>query len=120
MTSSRANKARPCLALLRGNLLACDSLVVGRRLLNGRLGIGDLGNLLRRDVEGAADTAVAEVRRALTFGGLVIAARKIMDGAVVVAVRGAIGAGEIFDPISEIGVGIAQALRIASVAERAR
>ena len=42
-----------------------------------------------------------------------------MHGTLVVAVRGAIGAGEIFDPIGEVGVGIAQALGVAAVAEAA-
>ena len=41
----------------------------------------------------------------LTLGGVIIAARIIMDGPGVIAVCGAVGAGEIFHRIGEIGVG---------------
>src|SRR6266478_1888759 len=55
----------------------------------------------------------------LALGGVVIAARIIMHGARMIAVCSAVGAGEIFDPINEVGVGVAQAGGIARVAEAA-
>src|ERR1700675_1643045 len=56
----------------------------------------------------------------LALGGVVIAAGVIGYGAVVVAVRSAVGAGEIFDGVGEIGVGIAQAFGRAGVTKVAR
>src|ERR1700737_2900737 len=53
-------------------------------------------------------------------GGVVIAARIIMHGARRITVCSAVSAGEIFDPIGEVGVRIAQAGGIAGVAEAAR
>src|SRR6266436_1116636 len=45
----------------------------------------------------------------LALCGIIIAARIIMHGAVVVATGGVIGAGKILDAVDEIGLGIAQA-----------
>src|SRR3984893_2867493 len=56
----------------------------------------------------------------LALGGVVIAARIIMHGARMIAVCSAVGAGEIFDPIGEVGVRIAAAGSVAGVAEAAR
>src|SRR6266700_3113611 len=53
----------------------------------------------------------------LAFGDVVIAAGVIGHGAVVVAVCGTVGAGEILHRISEIGVGVAQAFGGAGVAK---
>ena len=55
----------------------------------------------------------------LALCSVVIAARIITHGSAVIAVGGAIGAGEIFDAPGEIGVGIAQARGVAGVAEAA-
>src|SRR3954469_14350775 len=83
-------------------------------------------DLLRHDVErrvGALELgrrtwiSGAGIGEALALGDVVIAFGEVLHGAVVVAIRGAIGAGEIFHAIGEIGVGIVQALRVAAVAE---
>src|SRR5689334_20824637 len=55
----------------------------------------------------------------LALCGVVIAARIIMHGASMVPVRGPIGAGEVLDPVGEIGLRIAQAGGVAGVAEAA-
>src|SRR5450755_2579124 len=72
------------------------------------LGGAAFRELFRRQIE-------RPLRVSLALGGFVIAARIIMHGAVVIAVCGAIGAGEIFDAVGQIGIGIAQALRIAGI-----
>src|SRR4051794_36396310 len=59
-------------------------------------------------------------RARLPFGGVIIAAGVITYGAVMVAVRGAPGAGEILDRPTEIGFGVAQAFGRAGVAKAAR
>src|SRR3984893_355058 len=56
----------------------------------------------------------------LALGGVVIAARIIMHGARMITVCSAVGAGEIFDPLGEVGVRIAAAGSVAGVAEAAR
>src|SRR5258707_11904280 len=56
---------------------------------------------------------------ALAFGGVVIAAGVIGHGAVVIAVCSAVGAGEMFHRVSEIGVGITQAFGRTGGAESA-
>src|SRR5436305_818175 len=63
---------------------------------------------------------VGEVSRLpLVLGGVVIAARIIMHGAGMIAMCSAVGAGEVFDPIGEVGVGVAQPCGVAGVAEAA-
>ena len=63
-----------------------------------------------------------ELARSLVLppGGFVVAARIIMHGAGMIAARGPIGSGEISDAVGEVGVGIAQSLGIAAVAEASR
>src|SRR4051812_27592373 len=56
----------------------------------------------------------------LSPGGLIIAGRIIMHGPGIIAAGSAIGAGEISDAIGKIGIGIAQSLGIAGVAEAPR
>src|SRR3984893_8515531 len=60
---------------------------------------------------------ISRLPRAL--GDAVIAARIIMHRAGLIAMCSAVGAGEIFDPIGEVGVGVAEACGIAGVAEAA-
>src|ERR1700760_3449623 len=66
--------------------------------------------LLRREIKRL-------LRMPLSLGGFVVSGSIIMYGAGLIAVGGAIGARQIFDPIGQIGGGIAQALRIARIAE---
>src|ERR1700730_18831287 len=103
----RRAEATPSLAtrLFRGDLLG---LGVGRAVIG-----------LFRRCTAERRLGMPDMRETLPLGGLVISAGVIMHGAVVVAVGSAVGAGEIFHRISEIGVGIAQSLGGAGVAEAA-
>src|SRR3981189_2667408 len=56
----------------------------------------------------------------LALYGVIIAARIIMHGAVVVATGGVIGAGKILYAVDEIGLGIPQAFSSARVAKARR
>src|ERR1700688_545241 len=56
----------------------------------------------------------------LPLGGVIIAAGVIGHGAAVVAICSAVGAGQIFDRIGQVGIGVAQPFGGAGVAEAAR
>jgi hypothetical protein len=56
----------------------------------------------------------------LVLGGEVITGGVIVHGAVVVAIGGAKGAGEVFDAVQQIGGGIAQAFGGAGVTKASR
>src|SRR5258708_1127229 len=108
-----------CRLLGLGNL--GRAVCCSRRLGGAAFAVAAAGTafrkLFRRQVERLLRVPLGAV--ALVLGGFVIAARIIMHGAVVVAIGGAIGAGQILPAIGEIGVGVAQALGVAAVAEGA-
>src|SRR5579863_9912376 len=76
--------------------------------------------LPRRNLLRPCFCGMPDMFETLTFRRVVVSARVIMDGAGVIAVGGAVGAGEVFYRVSQISVGVAQSLGRAGVAEAAR
>src|SRR5689334_14671769 len=78
---------------------ACRGLLVERRPSCVLRGV-DRNRRLRRDVERGMEplglTERLRIGEALTLGDLVIALGEVVDGTIMVAIRGPIGAGEIF------------------------
>src|ERR1051325_9037913 len=90
------------------------------RLRLGRFGrhLVLLGEFFRRSTR-AAMLRFLEAVAALAFCDVVIPAREITHGSIEIAIGGAIGAGEVFDAVAEVGRGVAQALGGTGVADPA-
>src|ERR1700736_5370777 len=109
----RRAEATPSLGQRRAEATPSLRTAMATRLFRGDLlglGVGRAVIGLFRRCTAERRLGMPDMRETLPLGGLVISAGVIMHGAVVVAVGSAVGAGEIFHRISEIGVGIAQSL----------